>query len=302
VIAPAAALGLAAVTLFSFAAGDTWLGEITTHFRPHLALAALALLALAGLQRAWLGAALAAACLLANLAPLLPYLGTPAMAGEGVPFRVLTVNLHSDDADHDAVAALIERERPDVVALTEVGAATEALVERLRPLLPSVLRQERRGSFEVMLLTRWHAEGYRVDRSTHPNFPVSRVRLCDARCVNLVAVHAARPLDWRGAMRAGQLAVAARLASENAPSVLLGDLNCTPWSPAFADLLGEAGLRDSALGYGLRTTWLSALPFVGLPIDHVLASPGIGVRDRRVGPDVGSDHFPVIAELVLPAE
>jgi endonuclease/exonuclease/phosphatase (EEP) superfamily protein YafD len=302
VIAPAAALALAAVTLFSLAAGSTWLGEITSHFRPHLALGALVVLALAAARRSRLAGVLAAASLLANALPLLPYFAAPAAAGEGTGLRVLTLNLHGDEADHEAVAALVERERPDLVALTEIGGATDALVDRLRPILPTVLRQERRGSFEVTLLTRWRAEGYRVDRSTDPRFPVSRVRLCRERCVNLVALHAARPLEASGFWRAGQFAAAARFAAENAPTVLLGDLNCTPWSPAFGALLAASGLRDSAVGYGVRTTWLSALPFVGLPIDHVLVSRDIGVRDRRVEADIGSDHFPVIAELVLPAE
>jgi endonuclease/exonuclease/phosphatase (EEP) superfamily protein YafD len=84
--------------------------------------------------------------------------------------------------------------------------------------------------------------------------------------------------------------------------VLLGDLNCTPWSPAFDRLLAAARLRDSGRGRGLHPTWFSAVPFVGLPIDHVLVGPGVGVRGRHVGPDIGSDHRPVIADLVLPSE
>jgi endonuclease/exonuclease/phosphatase (EEP) superfamily protein YafD len=46
---------------------------------------------------------------------------------------------------------------------------------------------------------------------------------------------------------------------------------------------------------------MSRQPIVGLAIDHVLASPEIGVRDYLVGPDLGSDHLPVVAGLVLPS-
>ena len=35
-------------------------------------------------------------------------------------------------------------------------------------------------------------------------------------------------------------------------------------------------------------------------IDHVLVSPDWHVRSFRIGPDVGSDHFPVVADLLLP--
>lgn len=300
----AAALGLVAVTLFSFLGTATWLGELTTHFRPHLAAAALVVIALAMVLRARLAALAGAACLLANVAPLVPYLGGTAVAAhQGSVFRVLTVNLHTDGADYESVAALIERERPDLVALTEIGPRTAPLVERVRDLLPTTLGGERRGAFEVLLLTRWRPEAYEVDRSVGPRFPVSHVRLCRETCLDVVALHAARPLRDRGVWRSAQLALAARLAAERkGPAVLVGDLNLTPWSPAFSRLVDTSSLRDSALGRGVVPTWLSSIPFIGLPIDHVLVSPDIGVRARRVGPDVGSDHFPVTAELVLPAE
>lgn len=35
------------------------------------------------------------------------------------------------------------------------------------------------------------------------------------------------------------------------------------------------------------------------PIDHVLVDPRIRVLSRRTGPNVNSDHLPVIVQLVL---
>ncbi len=44
--------------------------------------------------------------------------------------------------------------------------------------------------------------------------------------------------------------------------------------------------------FGLNT-------LVALPLDHCLVSDEILVANRRVGPFVGSDHFPVVVDLVL---
>jgi endonuclease/exonuclease/phosphatase (EEP) superfamily protein YafD len=34
-----------------------------------------------------------------------------------------------------------------------------------------------------------------------------------------------------------------------------------------------------------------------VPIDHLVHSEVISVRDRRLGPDLGSDHFPLVVEI-----
>jgi endonuclease/exonuclease/phosphatase (EEP) superfamily protein YafD len=304
VLGAAAGLGLLALTLFSFAAAGTWLGELTTHFRPHLAALGLAVALGAIGLRSGIGAAAAGVAVALNLLPLLPYAApwraVAEAAPQGVPLRVLTLNLRHEHADPDKVRALVARERPDLVALSEILPEHAPLLESLREQLPTVLRPERTGAFEVVLLTRWEASEVEIDRSAHSRLPVTRLLLCrEGVCVRVVALHAARPLEQWGRLRAAQFEVLARLARGDGRVIALGDLNCTPWSPAFAALLRAGGLADSALGRGIVGTWISRLPVLGLPIDHVLVGAAVGVRERRVGEDVGSDHLPLLADLVL---
>ena len=79
--------------------------------------------------------------------------------------------------------------------------------------------------------------------------------------------------------------------------MVVGDLNCTPWSPHFRRLLRDAGLRDVARGRGLEPTWYPTSLPLGIPIDHVLVSDEIGVANRELGSDLGSDHRPVRVEI-----
>jgi endonuclease/exonuclease/phosphatase (EEP) superfamily protein YafD len=81
--------------------------------------------------------------------------------------------------------------------------------------------------------------------------------------------------------------------------VMLGDFNTTPYSPIFPEVLKIGRLRDSALGFVPQTTWQSRFPLFGLPIDHILVGHGVSVLDRHVGAGIGSDHFPIIADLAF---
>ena len=73
---------------------------------------------------------------------------------------------------------------------------------------------------------------------------------------------------------------------------ILGDLNVSPWSPHFGGLLRESGR-------GVQATWPTNLAPMRIPIDHCLVSPDVSVVGRRVGPDVGSDHFPIVVDVQI---
>lgn len=89
-------------------------------------------------------------------------------------------------------------------------------------------------------------------------------------------------------------------AADSAPGVLLADLNSTPWSANFRMLLA-AGWRDARAGSWPVPTWRDpARPWLRWPIDHVLVRGGVGVADFRVLDDLGSDHLPLLVDLLLP--
>ncbi len=83
------------------------------------------------------------------------------------------------------------------------------------------------------------------------------------------------------------------------PVIVTGDLNCTSWSSYFKQFIDATGLRDTRQGYGIQASWASTNPIFGLPLDHILTSRDIQTLNRKVGRNVHSDHYPVIADLKL---
>jgi endonuclease/exonuclease/phosphatase (EEP) superfamily protein YafD len=120
--------------------------------------------------------------------------------------------------------------------------------------------------------------------------------------VSILAVHPVSPVSERNAsLRDAQLRFAANWANDQeGATVIVGDFNAGPWSHAFRELVADTGLRNSQRGFGLQPTFPTSSNVVfRVPIDHLLASPELSVVDRRLGPPLGSDHFPLIVDLAI---
>jgi len=102
---------------------------------------------------------------------------------------------------------------------------------------------------------------------------------------------------------AAQFAELLRIAVTEAPTVLLGDFNMLDWHVHHGRLVA-AGLVDAfgAVGQGAGFTYPrrhGRLPLVPvLRIDYVWHSSHLRSLRARVGADAGSDHLPVIVDLV----
>ena len=70
-------------------------------------------------------------------------------------------------------------------------------------------------------------------------------------------------------------------------------------SPFYKNMVKSGKLRNARSGFGILPTWPTFMPLVYIPIDHFLVNKEIGVLKVRTGPKVGSDHLPLITDLVI---
>ncbi len=317
VLVHAAALGGAsgAAILVAFAAWS-WVGEALANLPLHLTLgsATVALLA-AMLPLPWLrrlGLVLIAVALTAfHALPLLPYIASPPPAAlragpDGVALRLLVANLRSWSADLPALERMLRDSRIDIALLTEITPNQQQTYKSVADILPHQFGTpfERDNTFALHILARRP-----MDVALHHpvpfDHPVLQARFCGAveKCLTILSVHAPRPGPDGRALRnkvLQEIVAQTRQAMARGDHVIAaGDFNITAFSPDFA-MFAAVGLSDSALGRGYPSTFPYRAGRLGLGIDHVLISPGIGVADRWLGPDVNSDHFPLFVELKLP--
>ncbi|RMF96811.1 MAG: hypothetical protein D6727_07035 [Gammaproteobacteria bacterium] len=297
--------GSTAGTLIALAARWHWVAELFSHYRFHYLLAqALLLLVFLNTRRpGWLALTLLLA--LPNAWYVGPYLlpvFREAVAGAPRPARaqLLAVNLSFRNHDYQAMLDYLRASRPELMVLSEYTPAWHAALSDALADYPYRVLRPRRTPFGIAVYSRRPLRQPEVLDLGAPGAENLRLRVDLAgQPVELYAVHLYSPASaQRAAWRRTQLRrLAAALRDRPYPRLVVGDLNLTPFSPLFTDLLRDSGLMDARRRAGLHVTWpASPLP-LWIPIDHCLADVAAGVVSVRAGPDLGSDHFPLEVSL-----
>lgn len=309
------ATGTLAATALAALAHQVWIGDLLVHFRLQYAVAALAAATVFALRRrvAWAAAA-ALACLVNAYAaaPVLGWGGWPpgatAIASAQVEtaataqLRIVGLNVNYRSDAFARVADFLRTTRADAVVLVEVTPAWRRELQALRAEYPYEFFSGDGHERGVLLLSRLpltQAEVVPAFSDDEP--PLLATLRAGGRTLRVLGVHATWPmLPRHAADRNRQLRQLARLSREiREPLIVLGDLNVSPFSAHFQTLLADGRLRSAAENHGWQPTWPTFLLPLGIQIDHALVSPGVRVRDFRVGPSVGSDHRAVIVDLAL---
>lgn len=233
-------------------------------------------------------------------------------APPGTPFRVLTCNMHYAHGDPGALDNLVAATNPDVVAVQEwPGSAHSAL--RTAPgwythpgsRLFLASRHPIRGAVKLgrnSMGTEGSVTRYELETPLGV-VHVFNLHLASAREGLYAVTHdrggGAAGVRANSALRQEQSECLAGWAAEvRGPLLLVGDFNTPPQSTLFAQDWGDYRDAFASAGLGWGFTFFGGRTMVR--IDHVLMGRGWYCRHCQVGPDVGSQHRPVLADLIWP--
>ena len=203
--------------------------------------------------------------------PALPYYGIGELAIFGRSERepsvhspesaisVLCFNIGRENIPLPGLVTKLEstprHERPDLILLIETRpAGYREHYNTLRQIYPHHIAIPREDNFGMWLMSKHPITKQRsVGRNDHA--PIGDVPLIDAdisvngQTIRVFGAHPFPPISKAAAKaRSNYLSlIEARLAENESPTILMGDLNCTTWSPQF-DKLNK--MRSAAYGYG----------------------------------------------------
>ena len=301
-VVPALALALASIGAF-FGQWVWWLDVLANfRFQYFVVLAILGIPILFSKYR-YLGYAIlgVAGINLALVAPL--YLASPGdVDGSRPGLVVLNFNILSDNQEFGPVIDYIRSADADLVFLYEASRPWEVAIEQSGLDYEVIRARADDLIFGTLILARDEVEAVSYGFAESQPRAVALTYHPDRwpTPIEVLSVHPHSPTDaTRASLRDAQLGFAADWAADReGPYLVVGDLNATPWSAPFRNLITTGHLTNSQRGFGLQATFpVDQIAFVRIPIDHVLHSDVISVRDRSLGPALGSDHFPVLVEL-----
>ncbi len=294
-----------ALSVFGFASKFGWLFELTSHFRvQYFFVLVIVAIWLAGLKKP-VAAIVCAVFAFVNLTLIAPFYmprGATAQDNSAPVLRAFLLNVNSSNQQYGQVIQTIIAHDAHLVVLLEV---TPTWAHELQPLqrhYPYRLLAPQPDNFGIALLSKLPWKTAYIDYFETLNRPAVVAHLkIHGQQLTLLGAHPSPPMTPPMArQRNHQLQAIARFLRPKDHAVLvLGDLNITPWSYYFGQLLKNASLRNSAHGWGVMPSWPTSFPVLWIPIDHCLVSEAITIHRRRNGPDMGSDHYPVIVDFSL---
>jgi endonuclease/exonuclease/phosphatase (EEP) superfamily protein YafD len=280
-----------------------WVFEAADVFRLQylvvLVVAALAALLLRRPRLAALAAALAAVNVAVLAIPLTPGAAAAPAASSSGALRLVVANVEVGNTDYAAVERLVAQTRPDLFGVTEL---TPAMAQHLGDALSGYrtrVVETRDDAYGIGVYSRLPLLSAKIVRfpAEGPPTVVARVRVA-GKPVAVVVTHV--HTTFAGSIHVRHLdALAAAARSQLGRRVVVcGDFNTPPWSGPLRRFAADARLHDL---YGGRAwaayswpTWSSALR---VPLDNCFVSRGVAVTDHRDGPDVGSDHRPLVVDM-----
>jgi endonuclease/exonuclease/phosphatase (EEP) superfamily protein YafD len=210
--------------------------------------------------------------------------------------RIGTFSTLGPNKDLSALYAEIRRLDPDIMTLLEVWPDKRPLLDRLKGQYPYIHSCETVPNCHLAIISKHPFVATRHKGNWDGPPQILAVFGPELASLTVVGVHMSRfPVQALQQQQAD--ALTADLLTHSGNLLLTGDFNATPYSVIPSRIEAARGLR--------RQTFIPSWPAqFGLPqfaIDHIFLSAGLKPASSPImGRYAGSDHLPVLIDLLLP--
>jgi endonuclease/exonuclease/phosphatase (EEP) superfamily protein YafD len=224
----------------------------------------------------------------------------PAVPIDGKSHQLLHFNLRFDNPQKSEVLAFIRSTNADILSLSETSRQWEPLLATLGDLYPYLFHCPEWSKIGgVMILSKFPMGQDKDYCHDYAAIGLTEIEI-DGQWIEVGTAHMRWP--WPASGPQQLTALRPQLEKIGTNAIIAGDFNATTWSWAMQRFASYSGMR---IVRGFGGTWIhkalpaALAPWLGLPIDNVLAKGNIVITRTMTMPPVGSDHLPLLITFSL---
>lgn len=222
--------------------------------------------------------------------------------------RLLIYNVLQDNERYGDFLDLVKRVEPDMVMMVETNHKWKEKTELLELKYPYQLLKPLENTYGMLLYSKFPLEDKEVRyliKDEIPSFK-TKVKLENGKQFIFFGLHPEPPSPTENEYSTARDRELMKIANEckdlSTPIIVAGDLNDVAWSYTTTTFVNESGLLDPRKGRGFFSSFHTRSIFMRWPLDHIFCSSHFRLVRMKLMSDIGSDHFPVLVEVMLQGE
>jgi endonuclease/exonuclease/phosphatase (EEP) superfamily protein YafD len=303
IFAGTVSIAVLGVTLLGFQGEWFRFFDLLSHFRVYLAAFSLLVVIAAVVVENRLAIYLSVISLAVNALTIAPYISWPQAYSDDRHFRLATVNLWVNNPATAPAIEFLRNSDADVVVLNEMTPLWKLAAKTLEDIYPYQyfrMNCQEPGHCQMALLSKepWEELLSATNTPDTPSFIMARFSR-QKWGITILGTRLIWPLgDGTAELQERQINAISKIVNKEGGAIILtGDFNFSPWSILHRKLTGATGLKRAE--GGILASWISRSLPIRLPIDHTFVRLPAGTARMHLGPNIGSDHLPIITDLIL---
>ncbi|HET9031446.1 MAG TPA: endonuclease/exonuclease/phosphatase family protein [Dokdonella sp.] len=232
----------------------------------------------------------------------------PASADPDNALVVLTSNVLGPNRESKKLIDLVRANSPDILVTLESNAWWQEQLDQLGSDFPHAIKCPLENLYGMHVYSRLPLSDSRIEYLVETGIPSIHacVTLRSGQPVSAHFLHPSPPNpqfnDQSSERDAELVMVAKRVAENDKPTIVCGDLNDVAWSSTTRLFRKLSGLLDPRVGRGMFNTFHADWWFMRWPLDHLFHSNHFTLTKLCRLPSIGSDHFPLLTALQFSPE
>lgn len=219
---------------------------------------------------------------------------------------IISSNVLQKNNNYQKLIDLVEKIQPDILLTMETNKDWEKALECIEEHYPYRYKVPKENRYGMHFYSKIEVKNVVEHYFISDERPCLEIQLeVNNNLFNLIGLHPPPPSPTEkptSKQKDAELVKIAKLIRElKEPCIVLGDFNNVCWSRSAKLFAKVSNLEDARKGRGIHGTFPSLPALFRFPLDLIFHSKEINIIEIKTLANIGSDHFPILSCVTIPA-